>query len=158
MGSNKRGLDTLLACLTDVKAKHFLHLNEGKTEIIVFESSDAVSSLCLIFGHLSLFVKPLVKNLDVFFDSALKFDKQIRSEGFFHLQVLAKIKLFLAFKDFEMVIHAFISTRLDYCNSLFMGINQSSLAHLQMVQNAAARLPVWKRKHITWFSSAVTGL
>ncbi len=49
------------------------------------------------------------------------------------------------------MIHAFVSTRLDYCNSLYVGINQSSLARLQMVQNAAARLltGVRKREHIT---------
>ncbi len=50
---------------------NFLHLNENKTEIIVFESSDAFSSSCLDFGLLSPFVKPLVKNLGVFFLIAL---------------------------------------------------------------------------------------
>ncbi len=89
-----------------------------------------------------------------FFDGSLKFDKQISSvvkTSFFHLRVLAKVKQFIYFKDFEKVIHAFVSTRLDYCNSLYMGINQSSLAHLQMVQNAATRLlsGVRKREHIT---------
>ncbi len=155
--SEKRGMDNLLACLADVKAwmsVNFLHLNENKTEIIVFESSDAFSSSCLDFGLLSPFVKPLVKNLGVFFDSSLKFDKQISSvvkTSFFHLRVLAKVKPFFSFKDFEKVIHAFVSTRLDYCNSIYMGINQSSLARLQMVQNAAARLltGVRKREHIT---------
>ncbi len=70
---------------------------------------------------------------------------------FFHLSVLAKVKPFLSFKDFERVILAFISSRLDYCNSLYMGINQASLNRLQIVQNAAARLltGVRKREHIT---------
>ncbi len=36
-----------------------------------------------------------------------------------------------------MVIHAFITSRLDYCNSLYYGVNQSSIGRLQMVQNAA---------------------
>ncbi|KAF7647374.1 hypothetical protein LDENG_00173240 [Lucifuga dentata] len=39
-----------------------------------------------------------------------------------------------------MVIHAFISSRLDYCNSLFTCLNKTSLNRLQTVQNAAARL------------------
>ncbi len=41
--SNNKDLDPLLACPADVKAwvfLYFLHLNEGKTEIIVFESPD----------------------------------------------------------------------------------------------------------------------
>ena len=50
-----------------------------------------------------------------------------------------------------MAIHAFISSRLDYCNSLYVGIDQSSLRRLQLVQNAAARLltNTKKREHIT---------
>jgi len=35
---------------------------------------------------------------------------------------------------------AFISSRLDYCNSLLFGISDSLLRSLQAVQNAAARL------------------
>ncbi len=98
----------------------------------------------------SLYMFPL----DIYFDSALKFDKQISTVFktiFFHLRVLVKVKPFLSFKDFERVIHAFISSRLDYCNSLYMGINQASLNQHKMVQNAAARLltGVRKRKHIT---------
>ena len=53
---------------------------------------------------------------------------------------LTKVKPFLSRNDLEMAIHAFISSRLDYCNSLYFGIKQSSLSRLQLVQNAAARL------------------
>ncbi len=48
---------------------NFLNLNEGKTEIIVFEPLDVTCSPVLNLGHLSSCVKPVV--------SALKFDKQI---------------------------------------------------------------------------------
>ena len=40
----------------------------------------------------------------------------------------------------ETFIHAFISCRLDYCNSLMYGLPAYQLAKLQRVQNAAARL------------------
>ncbi len=83
-----------------------------------------------------------MKNLGVIFDSELKFDKQINSvvrTSFLQLRGLRKLKSFLSFNDLEVVIHAFISIRLDYCNSLYAGINQFSLSRLQLVQNAAAR-------------------
>ncbi len=36
--------------------------------------------------------------------------------------------------------HAFVSSRLEYCNSFYMGINQSNINRLQIVQNVATRL------------------
>lgn len=49
------------------------------------------------------------------------------------------------------VVHAFISSCLDYCNALYLGLSQSLILKLQLVQNAAARLltVTMKREHIT---------
>jgi len=51
----------------------------------------------------------------------------------------------------KAVVHAFISSRLDYCNSLLTGVNEGLLRRLQCVQNAAARLVTGTRRceHIT---------
>ena len=38
------------------------------------------------------------------------------------------------------LLHAFVSSRLDYCNSLLYGLPKCELNKLQAVQNAAARL------------------
>ena len=45
-----------------------------------------------------------------------------------------------------MLVHAVITSRLDYCNSLLINISKSNLRKLQKVQNAAARLVVRKGK------------
>ena len=81
-------------------------------------------------------------------------DKHISSvvkTSFFQLRLLAKVKPYLPRQQLEIAIHAFISTRLDYCNSLYTGLDQSSLRRLQLVQNAAARLltSTRRREHIT---------
>ena len=83
-----------------------------------------------------------------------KLDLQIGAivkSNFFHLRQLAKVKPFLSQNHFERVIHAFITSRLDYCNALYFGVSQSSLTRLQLVQNAATRLltGACKREHIT---------
>ena len=64
---------------------------------------------------------------------------------------IAKIKSFLSASDLEIVIHALISSRLDYCNSIYSGLNKKSISRLQMIQNSAARLltNTKKRDHIT---------
>ena len=45
-----------------------------------------------------------------------------------------------------MLVHSVISSRLDYCNSLFFNMPKENLFKLQKVQNAAARLVKKKRK------------
>ncbi len=90
-----------------------------------------------------------VKNINMTIDSAFKFDKQVSSvikTSFYQLRLLAKIKGYLPPKDPERVIHAFITTQLDYYNSLYFGIDQSLLHRLQLMQNAAARLLTGKHK------------
>ncbi len=58
---------------------------------------------------------------------------------------ISKLKSILYFEDLEKVVHAFVSSRLDYCN------NQPSLSRLQLVQNSVARLLTGnkKREHVT---------
>lgn len=46
-----------------------------------------------------------------------------------------------------MLIHAFVFSRLDYCNSSYTGVSHASLRRLQAAQNAAARLLTGTRKY-----------
>lgn len=41
-------------------------------------------------------------------------------------------------QDKEEPIHAFISSRLNYCDGLFSGLSQEALSQLQLIQNATA--------------------
>ena len=40
----------------------------------------------------------------------------------------------------KQLVHAFVISRLDYCNSILAGLSKGLLSQLQRVQNAAARL------------------
>ncbi len=57
----------------------------------------------------------------------------------------------LSVSDAEKLVHAFMTSRLDYCNALLGGCPASSINKLQIVQNAAARVLTRSRKydHIT---------
>ena len=47
-----------------------------------------------------------------------------------------------------MIVNAFISSKLDHCNSLLHGLPKYLLARLQAVQNAAARVVTLTPKHV----------
>ncbi len=47
----------------------------------------------------------------------------------------------------EMLIHAFMTSRLDYCNALLGGCSACLINKLQMVQNAAARVLTRTKKY-----------
>jgi len=67
------------------------------------------------------------------------------------LRRLSSVVRSLSAEAVKAVVHAFISSRLDYCNSLLIGANGGLLRRLQSVQNAAARLVTGTRRceHIT---------
>ncbi len=52
----------------------------------------------------------------------------------------------LSMSNAEMLIHAFMTSRLDYCNALLGGCSACLINKLQMVQNAAARVLTRTRK------------
>jgi len=47
----------------------------------------------------------------------------------------------------KTLVQAFISCRLDYCNSVFYGTTEGLMSRLQSVQNAAARLVSGARRY-----------
>ncbi|XP_039882719.1 uncharacterized protein LOC120730393 [Simochromis diagramma] len=82
-------------------------------------------------------------------DSLLKLNKQVSAvvrSSFHQLHLISKARHYVPHEDLEKLIHAFVTSRLDYCNSLYYGLPSSLLLRLQTVQNAAARLLTGTRK------------
>ena len=72
-------------------------------------------------GNLAHQVKPKVTSLGVILDTELSFKPYISKV---HLRNIAKVQPFLTQEDTEKLIHAFITSRLDYCNALFTGLQK----------------------------------
>ncbi len=88
------------------------------------------------------------------FDSNLSFESHISSickTVFFHLTNISKLRPMLSMSNAEILIHAFMTSKLDYCNALLGGCSARLINKLQIVQNAAARVLTITRKydHIT---------
>ena len=62
------------------------------------------------------------------------------SVSYYHLKNIFHIRSVLTQNVTETVVHAFNSTRLDYCNGHMYGLSRQTISQLQRVQNSAARL------------------
>ncbi len=88
-------------------------------------------------------------------DSSLVLDKQVSSvvrAAFYQLRIISKLKSILSFRDPETIVHAFVSSRINYCNSVYIGITQGQLSRLQLVQNSAARFLTRTKKRENYSS------
>ena len=73
------------------------------------------------------------------------------SAEFYHIYDIKTVRKHLNQNPTEKIMHALITSKLDYCNSPQFGLPNSQLQKLQRVQNAAARIITGNRKydHIT---------
>ncbi|KAL0149802.1 hypothetical protein M9458_054850 [Cirrhinus mrigala] len=153
-------INSISACIDDINAwmtSNFLKLNTDKTDVLLVGSPKNVAPFCTDTVNISgILVRPstTVKNLDTTFDSYLSFLPHISSltkYAFYHLRNIARLRPFLNIKDAETLVHTFITSRLDYCNSLFYDLPNTTLNKLQYIQNSAARVLTYSKKssHIT---------
>lgn len=124
-------------------AQNCLKLNSGKTEVLCFGNDPTFWTPEWwpdTLGPLPL-PRSKVKNLGVWVDQKLSFKDQVNSEATsFALKSCKKILPFLPKECHQTVITAFTMSRLDYCNSLFLNIQEGLMHKLQRLQNAAIRL------------------
>ncbi len=131
---------------------NFLLLNSEKTVLIIRHKTSTVNKLehGLTLDGCSFDSSSSVRNLGVLFDSNLSFDGHVSSickTAFFHLKNISKLRPMLSMSNAEIFIHAFMTSRLDYCNALLGGCSARLINKLQMVQNAAARVLTRTRKY-----------
>ncbi len=76
---------------------------------------------------------------------------KICTKAFRGLYEIRQIRKFLSTNTTETLIHAFVTSHVDYCNALLAGIPQYQVQRIQRVLNAAARLihPCPRFSHIT---------
>ena len=69
---------------------------------------------------------------------------QVCKKGFYQLYRLRQIRHYLDLETAKRLVHAFVSSHLDYGNAMLVGLSDEVLRKLQRLQNAAARLLVQK--------------
>ena len=114
-----------------------------------------ITDSSLSFHGTALVPVSSARNLGVVFQSDLSFDQHISNvcrSSFFHIRQLRQIRPSLDLNSAIQLANALVSSKLDYCNSLFYGLPDISIKPLQRIQNSLARVmfPSLKRSdHIT---------
>lgn len=142
-------IHAMSSCITDIRVwmlTHKLKINDNKTEVILLGSSQMLSKVnieSLTVGNDEIKTVSKVKNLGVIFDENMSMDCQVNnicSKAYSQLYKLNKIKHYVNKTSLEKLVHAFVTSHLDYCNSILYGIPKYQLQKLQRIQNSAARL------------------
>ena len=127
-----------------------LKLNQDKSELLLCTSSyRPVLNSRTVVGE-EIMSTPSARNLETVFDKHVTFSKHVNTlckVSNFRLRNISKIRKYQE----TSLIYAFVTSRLDNCNSLLYSLPEYQIHKLQLIQNAAARFVAFTRKseHIT---------
>lgn len=125
-----------------------LKLNHQKSELIILGSRQMLNKVatkdsCIHVGNNTVYPSSKTRNLGVIFDTSMSFNdhvSHISRSIRYQLRNLSFVRKYLTRDATEQLVHALISSRLDFCNSLFLSLSQQQMSKLQRLQNSAARL------------------
>ena len=103
-------------------------INDAKTDFLIIgtrQQLEKTSIESIIIGD--TVIKPLesVRNLGSWFDAHMRMNVHIGkicSKAFRGLYNIRQIRKFLTVQSTKTLIHAFVSSHLDYCNALLFGL------------------------------------
>jgi hypothetical protein len=156
----KETLDKINDCMKDIRCwmvDNFLKLNEDKTEVMILGTERNRAKLNITSINIcgkEISVADTAKNIGVTIDSALKLDHQVNRvcrSCYYHLRNIWRIRKSLNAGTAQTLVHAMVTSRLDFMNAIYHNINKSEMTKLQKVQNAAARVVLMapRRSHAT---------
>ena len=128
-------------------------LNSDKTQFIVLGSRPQHPKVKCYSIRLLGIDLPFLQNvtcLGVTLDTELflvQHARGVTSRCFYQLRQIRAIRKSLTVETSKLIVHAFVNSRLDYCNSILYGVGAVQLRKLQSVQNRAARVIARKRKY-----------
>ena len=140
-----------LACVHEMHnlcASKRLQLNPNKTEVMWFGIADRLRKIKVLDLDLHVHsdiisLVSVIRDLGVIIDSELSMKKHVNktvSICYYQLRRLKQVWRILGPDIVARLISAYIVSRLDYCNYVLAGPPQNTIAPLQQVQNAVARL------------------
>ena len=144
---------TMEECIVDVHAwmhHNMLKLNDSKTEFLIKLSSKSSRSL-------PKFCQPRLFTILRCGFIRIRMHMLGRSvvKAFFGLCKIRQTREFLSEDATKLLVHAFVTSHINYCNSLLYGVSPYQHNLLQHVLNAARALNVRITSHISRYSHII---
>ena len=146
-------------CLSDIDKSmsiNRLNLYKDKTEFLYLFSKYSPQQSLPPFRFVTVISKafPQARNIGASFDTTMSMLPHVNNackSAFYYLRTISHIRKYLSTQTTEILIHVFVTSKLNHCNSLLYNVPKNVIKKLQSVQNAAARLITRSRKcdHIT---------
>ena len=141
-------------CLSDIDkwmSINRLKLNKVKTELLyLFSKYNPQQSLPpLRFGTDVIKPSSNARNIGDIFDttmSMLPHANNVCKSAFYHRRTISRIRKYLLTQTTDILIQAFVTSKLDHWNSLLYNVPKNIIKKLQSVQNAAGRQITRPRK------------
>ena len=141
-------VDRIERCISDIKSwmiTNKLMLNDSKTEVLHLTSRFIKESINVTVkvGDANVSPSSTARNLGVSIDEKMTLSQHVSNvckSASFALYNIGKFRRYLDRASTEKLVHSFVTSRLDNCNSLLFGLPSADLDRLQRVQNSAARL------------------
>ncbi|KAF7251291.1 Dystrophin, partial [Varanus komodoensis] len=134
-------------CLAEVMGwmrANKLKLNPDKTVVLLLGGSGlGMGDLDLVLNGVALPLRDRVCSLGVLLDPELSLEAQVMAvvrSTFLQLRLIHQLRPFLENGCLATVTHALVTSQLDFCNVLYVGLPLKTVRILQLVQNRAARL------------------
>ena len=94
------------------------------------------------------------RNIGAILDSNCSMSEHIATiarGAWFHIHQIGRIRCYLDLESTKILVHSFVSSRLDNFNSLLHGVPKCEIKKLQRIQNSAARMILGLKKydHVT---------
>ncbi|KAF7238180.1 Complement C1q-like protein 3 [Varanus komodoensis] len=119
-------------------------LNPDKTEVLLVGGLGfGEGDFDLVLNGVALPLKDKVRSLGVLLDPELSLEAQVTAvarSAFFQLRLIHQLRRYLEKDCLVTVTHALVTSQLDFCNLLYVGLPLKTVQILQLVQNRAARL------------------
>ena len=161
-GAKEQCIEQLEGCIAEIQkwmVVNMLNLNDNKTEFIMFgtkhqlRKTESASTRIAICNTKVLSVNHIC-NLGFYMENTLKNQFHINnltSSTFNQMLSIRRIHSKLDCDTTKKIIQALVMSKLDYCNSLLLGLADNQLNKIQQIQNIVCRIVcrLCKFDHVT---------